>query len=127
METQTWKTDEKGTRHLASYDAFRAWKDEMKHHFETCKYEAGSMPLLPEAWLRGHEIFSAAPPEEQCLIASSLCGFFVEALRHWRTDLEKLYGKEQEMHKALMANIMARFNEINPGKRDYPVKFPQGV
>jgi hypothetical protein len=111
--------DAKGRRELVNYDKFRAWMVKIKQYFAIVKYEENSIPLLPEEWLQGNKILNEATQEERELICSALITFFVESLRHWRVDREKVYGKERKKH----LDFMKTCTEILKMK-DGPISFP---
>ena len=52
-------------------------------------------PKLPDNWLDVYEIFSNAPEDQKAYIFSALWGYFLKALRGWKSDIDRLWVKEK--------------------------------
>ena len=125
MNIQTVKTDEKGTRVLADYDAIREWIERIEIGFFFLQEDINpfAFPAYKERELP-HEIFKRASDEERAMMFGLLAGAVISANRNiafykrGERELVKMQSKPSLPSNARLLDSGVRFLIDNPDTRE---------
>jgi len=80
---------------LVHMNRFCVWCKQMENYFAgAVDYEG--LPQLPDNWLEGLDIYDAADDGEKRMMLTMLQTKYLECLRHWKSVLDDLYGRQRQ-------------------------------